>query len=278
MTTGALSSSYLPNAWQRVILQLTHAAPENWFGRRMAYALRNLMSARLGNRALDVSVFGLTLRLHGYENVAEKRLMYMPQYFDREERLLLRQYFPANGTFVDIGANVGGYALFMASIAGPEAHIYAVEPQPALCERLRFNAARNHLHQIQVESCALGSRDEQTTLYTYRHNQGEASLHPGVDAHQPDASLSVSCQTLLHLLQGRGITRVDAMKIDTEGSEEDILLPFFQEAPPELWPHMMVLEYVPSRWGGDLDGALAARGYRMIKRTRLNAVYLRDAA
>ena len=46
-------------------------------------------------------------------------------------------------TFVDVGANVGLYSLFVATRARSRARILALEPQPGIVDRLRFNLAAN---------------------------------------------------------------------------------------------------------------------------------------
>lgn len=60
--------------------------------------------------------------------------------------------------FVDIGANVGNHALYMAVIGGSE--VVAFEPNPELCDALNrsanANRANGHLH---VKQCALGAQN-----------------------------------------------------------------------------------------------------------------------
>jgi hypothetical protein len=68
------------------------------------------------------------------------------------------------------------------------------------------------------------------------------------------------------------VTKLAAMKIDVEGAEPQVLLPFFQTAPRTLWPALIVLERGDSRWDVDLIGALQGLGYRQDSATRLNAI------
>jgi FkbM family methyltransferase len=58
--------------------------------------------------------------------------------------------------FVDIGANVGLFSLFVASQAGANAKILAIEPEPENVRRLRFNVAANPDAPIRVLPIALG--------------------------------------------------------------------------------------------------------------------------
>ena len=65
--------------------------------------------------------------------------MFNPDY-DREELDFLRAHPPAGGVFVDVGANVGTYAVVLARHVGERGKVIAVEPHPVTRARLAFNA------------------------------------------------------------------------------------------------------------------------------------------
>jgi len=56
---------------------------------------------------------------------------------------------------VDIGANVGLFSLFVASCAGRQARILAIEPEPGNLRRLEFNVRANPGVPITIISKAL---------------------------------------------------------------------------------------------------------------------------
>lgn len=60
---------------------------------------------------------------------------------------LLNQ-LPAGGTFLDIGAHVGKYALLAAEKVGPQGQVVAFEPHPRTFEYLRRNVDDNDLQSI----------------------------------------------------------------------------------------------------------------------------------
>ena len=66
--------------------------------------------------------------------------------------------------FIDIGANVGIYAIYAALHAGPGARIIAVEPHPLALERLRCNVRLNQLTNIAIEPMALNDRSGTVTF------------------------------------------------------------------------------------------------------------------
>jgi hypothetical protein len=85
----------------------------------------------------------------------------------------------------------------------------------------------------------------------------------------------VPCTTLLRLLQRQEITAIDALKIDVEGNEPDVLVPFFRDAPAELWPRLVLIEDSRVLWRLDLFALLAECGYRLIARSHQNVVLRR---
>ena len=70
------------------------------------------------------------MRCYLRDNTCERKFMFTPWRFDTEERRALTGSLRPDGVFVDIGANVGWYSLFVASQAGPASRILALEPQP----------------------------------------------------------------------------------------------------------------------------------------------------
>ncbi len=61
------------------------------------------------------------------------------------------------GAVLDVGANVGMYTLFLRSVTNLP--IIAYEPQPFLCQLLRWNVAFNRLQDVQVRNLALGEQE-----------------------------------------------------------------------------------------------------------------------
>ena len=103
--------------------------------------------AARGRRRSDVERWGLQLRLHPLDNGCEKNLLFTPQMYEPEERAALGREIARRApgepfVFVDIGANVGLFSLFVAAQAGPGAH-RRDEPEPDNFARLTFNVTSN---------------------------------------------------------------------------------------------------------------------------------------
>lgn len=63
----------------------------------------------------------------------------------------------SSGSVLDVGANVGMYTLFLRSVT--KLPIIAYEPQPFLCQLLRWNVDFNRLPDVDVRNLALGEQD-----------------------------------------------------------------------------------------------------------------------
>ena len=83
----------------------------------------NDMTVVFWEEPVDIETLGARMRLHPYNNVSEKRVLFTPQFFDPEELAILRGRVRDGFTFVDVGANIGAYALFVGVLAGPAGRI-----------------------------------------------------------------------------------------------------------------------------------------------------------
>ena len=266
---------YRPRGSVAKILKITRSQPENWIGRRVSFFLRRVAIGKLHGAPVDIDSLGARMRLYPYNNVCEKRILFTPQFFDTDERNVIAGAITEGFTFVDVGANIGGYSLFVAAMAGPGARILAIEPQPKVFEKLVGNIRLNEFATIKAVACAVSDVDGELTLFVDSDNQGGSSVKIVRGENGGGDSIRVPSRTLLGLLQDERFTRVDAIKIDVEGAEDLVLEPFLRHAPESLWPKLMIIEHGAPRWHVDLPGLLSEKGYRMDATTRNNIVFRR---
>lgn len=266
---------HAPGALLNRVLGWTRSAGQSWLAHRRAFLLRGLCIKALGGKPVDVVSLGAKMRLYPYNNVCEKRILFTPQYFDEAERELLKSRITPDFVFIDVGSNVGGYALFVAALAGPLARILAIEPQPEIFERLIYNIRQNPFATVKAMDCALADEDGEITLFLPSHNRGESSVRI-VSAEADGRRVRVPARTLKGVVDAESYMRIDAMKLDVEGAEDLILEPFFRSAPESLWPKLLIMEHINARWTVDLPKLILDNGYREILRTRANVVYERD--
>jgi FkbM family methyltransferase len=221
------------------------------------------------------------MRLHPRRNGCEKNALFTPQMYEaaeREELFAEIDKTRAAGRafqFVDIGANVGLFSLLVASYAGSNTKIVAIEPEPENIRRLRFNISANPGIPIRVIALALGERAGIVALEIDQRDKGGTRTRPL--AHDERSSINVECRPLLEVLRQEGMSRIDALKIDVEGTEDIILVPFFRDAPESLWPNLIIIEDVRDSWHSDLLSILEERGYTFARRSKLNVMMRRLA-
>ncbi len=265
--------TYAPAGLTRWVIDRTRGLPGGWVGRRIAMMLRHVVMRKLKELPIDLETFGVRMRVVPYKNVCEKRIIFTPQYFDLEEIKLIAARNREGFTFIDVGSNVGWYALLVARKVNASSRILAVEPQPEIFERLIYNIRLNPFGTIKAVDCAVADKTGELTLFLDPRNKGEASLKI-VNSSQTD-TIRVSAVTLLDLIKREGFTHVDAVKLDVEGAEDLVLDPFFRDAPAALYPSLLIIPDVPDRWQVDVPKLLQEKGYRQILRTRMNLVFER---
>jgi FkbM family methyltransferase len=264
--------AHLLDAQDRAVLALTRGLPANWLGQRLAILFRKLTMRRIGEGCIDTTLWDMRLRLYPRRNGCEKNALFTPQMFDTLERHLLAEAVQRKGdggfTFVDIGANVGLYSLYLASCGN--VRTLAIEPQPGILERLKFHVAVNPSANIEVMPIALSDREGLATLVINDSDSGGTHIDKHDGRQDAGERIEVPCRPLTAVLAEAGIVSIDALKIDVEGAEDIVLAPFLRDAPQSLLPHLILIEDTRDVWGVDLFALLAARGYTETERSRQN--------
>ena len=262
-----------PPRWSRTLMRFCHRLPDNPAGRRLAFVLRKLVLHR-GRAIYDVEVLGSRWRLYPHENLSDKRLLCTPWMLDGRERSFLVGALPPDAVVIDVGANIGGYALLLAH-ARPDIRILMVEPDPAMVARLRCNMALNAMQgRCRVLSVAITGGPGEVVLDIDRVNRGRSHISDGIPGHE---QVRVPGITLAMLLDEGNIPCPDLIKLDMEGHEPVALESLFRDCPPRRWPRFLQIEQYR-----DLADNAAVRlaqdhGYRIALRSRMNLILHREA-
>jgi len=126
---------------------------------------------------------------------------------------LAMKLLPDKGHFVDVGANLGAWALTIAK-ARPDAHVHAYEPQSMIFYQLAGNIFLNNLRNVRAHRMALGACTGVGHLRLPEpKNLGSATLlSPGAEVER------VTITTLTDI----GIQPA-VLKIDVGGYEKEVL-------------------------------------------------------
>jgi FkbM family methyltransferase len=221
---------------------------------------------------VDVRYQGALFRFYHQASATERGALFNPEY-NLEELDFLRAHTPAGGVFVDVGANVGTYAMVLARHVGANGKVIAIEPHPVTHARLAFNRAASGFTQVILVAAAAGPSDGELMIETDGDNLGASHI---VSGERADNAIRVPSLRLQRILGDAGVGHVDTLKIDVEGYEDRVLTGFFREAPQRLWPRAVVIEHLSrNEWQDDCIADMRARGYAETGRTRSNTLLVR---
>jgi FkbM family methyltransferase len=159
-----------------------------------------------------------------YIDVTESATMLLRAFgrYEPSKRRDLRNFLKPGMTFIDVGGNRGDFSLLAARAVGPTGRVVTVEPAPENCDCLRKMIETNKLTNMEVVQAALWDEDGEGELHLATKT-GWHSLTPRPGLPEV-GTVAVRLVKLDNLVAELGIDRVDAVKIDVEGAEIQVLL------------------------------------------------------
>ena len=165
------------------------------------------------NEECTQRVLGYTITAYGYKTL---------QYLFQEIFLSNEYYFEAlneTPTIIDCGANIGVSVLYFKRLY-PNARILAFEPNPHAFRLLEKNIARNDIKNVSAFNFALSDKDGEIAFYC---NEDMGTLKGSLRRDRGGGTemkvKSVRLSEFIDKLE----TRVDLIKIDVEGGENEII-------------------------------------------------------
>jgi len=124
--------------------------------------------------------------------------------------------------FVDVGANMGDVTLHAASLLGEGGQVISLEPDPLNFRRLMTNLSLNSFKNIEVYNVGAGNKAGTELIYNVSEgNQGMNRILSKVEPNMVGREITLT--TLDQLFDEIRPSRVDLIKIDTEGFEMNAL-------------------------------------------------------
>jgi FkbM family methyltransferase len=178
---------------------------------------------------------------------------------------------------LDVGAAAGLYSLALSQLAGPSGQVHSIEPltfaHPAWRRVLGSHACANVRHHALALGAEAGSGVMSVPSGRYLHVTGRSFLAGRATGLGPNVEFAsheevpVTVDTMDALIERSGVTRLDFIKIDTEGGELHVLQGgerTIKEYRPSILVeiearHTARYDYAPA----DLTGWLVERGYTM---------------
>ncbi len=209
-------------------------------------------------------------------NAAVMLLARMTPYVE-SELLGLSSLVGPGSVCLDVGAAAGLYSLALSQLAGPSGEVHSIEPltfaHPAWRRFLGSHACANVRYHALALGAEAGSGLMSVPSGRYLHVTGRSFLAGRATGLGPNVEFAsheevpVAVDTMDALIERSGVTRLDFIKIDTEGGELHVLQGG-ERTIKEFRPAILVevearhtarYDYAPL----DLTGWLVERGYAM---------------
>jgi FkbM family methyltransferase len=223
--------------------------------RHWAYVRR-----RIGWYRQVVRVDGMALRVDLRDEGVGVPL-YVRRAYEPRESAFVRRVLRPGMTVVDVGANLGYYALLAGRAVGPTGRVLAIEPDPQNFELLAENLRANRAGNVSPVNVALGAAPGTALLHRSPDNFGDHRLFG--DGTRP--TVPVPVVVFDELVDRLGF--LDLVKIDVQGYEHHVARGMTRTLArggvgtvlAEFWPHGI------ARAGGDPGQFVAVferAGYR----------------
>lgn len=146
---------------------------------------------------------------------------------EKDQVFVVRRELKPGMTVLDVGANIGSYALLEASLVGPNGKIYAIEPAPQNFALLQKNIALNQFENI-IETHQVGASNQSGKGTFYVHAASNLhTFHPQkyrefaeVEDNYKE-TIDIDVVHISAFLEGK--RPVDFIRMDIEGYEVEVI-------------------------------------------------------
>jgi FkbM family methyltransferase len=214
----------------------------------------------------EVTWESCSFKLYPANNVSDKHF-WLKGIPDEQNSVLKLMSIAKNTkiTFWDIGANCGVYSVLIAKNCKLGSKIFSFEPNPEMFARLETNLNANKLNgSITSKNIALGAEHGELDLYIFEDNLGRATLRNN-DEKAQDRKIKVAVEPISSYLQQGLEDSVKILKIDVEGFEDKILMPWVNQIDILGDIDFLLIEHTHrEHWDEDVLEALERKGYKSV--------------
>jgi FkbM family methyltransferase len=204
---------------------------------------------------------GLERKINGTDSIRIlPRFRNIPESYEPEVWPLIMASVRAGDVVVDVGAYIGLYALALGKRVGPAGQVFAFEPTPDSFQVVLRHVELNGLQgQVRAVRAAVG-RENGTVSFS-----ADQGIQASMVSKPSSTAVRVECVTLDSFFPD---ARIDILKIDVEGFEEDVLKGARTVlSEPGRRPRRIFIEVHPYAWKAagttdeSLRGLLNGYGY-----------------
>tara|TARA_Y100000739_G_scaffold33158_1_gene25291 strand:+ start:244 stop:1191 length:948 start_codon:yes stop_codon:yes gene_type:complete len=174
----------------------------------------------IGNKSIIKKIYSYKMILDLYDRGISRTLILFGKR-ELEHKFMLEQIVKPGMRILDIGANIGYYAIMESILIGKSGNLIAVEPSKSNVELLKKNLELNNIKNVEIHEGAISDEDKykkfflsnMSNLNTF-HNIGTGKRFLNGE------TLNVKTYTVNTILKDRPL---DLMRMDVEGHEVEVL-------------------------------------------------------
>ncbi len=219
----------------QLIYKIIYSSPANLVLRKINYVLKSLLPETIKlppSGILELNTDSGTLKLATNQTSYLTQLLFWHGYKNFEYSGIFEQLSKKVNTFFDVGSNIGYYSL-LAAKSNPNIKVYAFEPALGPKHFLKKNIILNNFeNQITAVELALSNTigaidfyEVKSLKYTYlKYNLAGEGNAGTKKTSRNFIKNTVNATTLTDYINSQNIAEIDLIKLDTEGTEIDILI------------------------------------------------------
>jgi FkbM family methyltransferase len=165
---------------------------------------------------------GYWLPFHGDDDLQELQYLYFGEVWFAAESQRLGPWLQPGAVVIDVGANLGFISLVLARHVGAQGRIYAFEPSPLVYPKLLEVLSKNEVRNAQCFQRGCGAERRTATLLVPESSGNATIQRPAERPEGPLREVMIEIDTLDAMILPQ-ISRLDLLKIDTEGFEDQVL-------------------------------------------------------
>ena len=125
---------------------------------------------------------------------------------------------------LDLGSNIGYYAVIESNMIGESGKIFAIEPSPVNFPVLKSNLENQKKNNFLAYNIAIGDKNEEMEFIISSKSNWSKIRMNNEKINPEDKIIKIPVKTLDSFVKENNITKIDILRMDVEGFEYNIIL------------------------------------------------------